>query len=333
VADGVKDNIVIRVDWSRGLPKTSFAIVIGFSLAAMFCLLYVSQLTPKSVHTLDGPIHPKLSQIQALDIAFADIKASHPEVKDMYLWFGNFNFTIADYQKDKDKHPHGYAYSYLNDVRPHPELLHLVTLYLHPNGTRFFVNPATGDFVNIKNEASFLNGYCLQGKYCNNNLYREFAGRIVYAVDVDTRPNVSSALGLWMDADTGDLIWQSLPLPPASIFYNLTVSQLLNPAKNVTVQIASDTKQQGQYLPYYAETTIGINNKVIWTNTDSVAHTVTSDNSYSNPYSGKFDSGIIEAGQSYQYVFPDSGSYPYHCQIHPLMNGIVGVIEVASDFG
>jgi plastocyanin len=55
------------------------------------------------------------------------------------------------------------------------------------------------------------------------------------------------------------------------------------------------------------------------TNSDSVAHTVTSK-------TGGFDTGDIQAGQSKTFTAPNkAGSYPYICTIHQYMAGTLTV--------
>ena len=49
---------------------------------------------------------------------------------------------------------------------------------------------------------------------------------------------------------------------------------------------------------------------VVWTNKDSVAHTVTG---------ARWSSGALNQGQSYAYTFKKPGSYTYHCAFHPSM--------------
>ncbi len=55
---------------------------------------------------------------------------------------------------------------------------------------------------------------------------------------------------------------------------------------------------------------------VTWTNQDPVPHTVT--------FSG-FGSGSLDTGGTYSHTFSDAGMFPYHCSIHPSMNGAVVV--------
>jgi plastocyanin len=64
--------------------------------------------------------------------------------------------------------------------------------------------------------------------------------------------------------------------------------------------------------------TVDAGTTVTWTNTDSVAHTSTSD------VSG-WDSGIVAPGGQFSRSFQTAGTYQYHCAIHP---GMVGTVVV-----
>ena len=70
-------------------------------------------------------------------------------------------------------------------------------------------------------------------------------------------------------------------------------------------------------------------NKVIWKNTDSVPHSVTSDTDYADPTFGKFNSishiGLVPPGQIFNFTFTQAGEYPYHCEPHPWMTGKVSI--------
>ena len=68
-----------------------------------------------------------------------------------------------------------------------------------------------------------------------------------------------------------------------------------------------------------ASVTVAPGATVTVTNSDSVAHTVTSK-------SGGFDTGDIQAGQSKTFTAPNkAGSYPYICTIHQYMTGTLTV--------
>ncbi len=64
--------------------------------------------------------------------------------------------------------------------------------------------------------------------------------------------------------------------------------------------------------------TVPAGTSIIWTNLDTVPHTVTGTN-------GKFDSGILGPGKKFNYTFSDPGTYNYYCTIHPYMKGQVVV--------
>jgi len=60
--------------------------------------------------------------------------------------------------------------------------------------------------------------------------------------------------------------------------------------------------------------TVSAGDTVRWTNMNSVGHTV------SGP---TFESGILENGDSFEFLFTDPGVYDYSCSIHPSMKGTV----------
>lgn len=59
---------------------------------------------------------------------------------------------------------------------------------------------------------------------------------------------------------------------------------------------------------------------VIWTNEDSMGHTVTGNN-------GGPASQTIGPNGNYRYTFNAVGTFGYHCAIHPSMTGTVTVIQ------
>lgn len=66
-----------------------------------------------------------------------------------------------------------------------------------------------------------------------------------------------------------------------------------------------------------ATLTVAPGTTVIWTNSDSVAHTVTSD-------TGAWAaSAPLATGQRFSFTFAKPGTYQYHCSIHPMMKARV----------
>jgi plastocyanin len=79
---------------------------------------------------------------------------------------------------------------------------------------------------------------------------------------------------------------------------------------------ATDVKSLG-YSPATITVVVGVNNTVVWTNNDSVFHTVTATD-------GSFNSGTIFSGQTWSHTFTQPGTYNYYfCQYHPWMKGTV----------
>lgn len=75
------------------------------------------------------------------------------------------------------------------------------------------------------------------------------------------------------------------------------------------------------YIPYALSIRAG--ETVTWTNQDAAFHSVTS-GVYGEP-DGMFDSGHMDPGQSFWYVFSDPGRFAYHCTLHPWMEGVIDV--------
>lgn len=79
---------------------------------------------------------------------------------------------------------------------------------------------------------------------------------------------------------------------------------------------------------YFSPQTITIpaGSSITWRNDGSMSHTVTFDNPYS-------DSGIIYSGSTYTKIFSTSGTYTYHCRVHPGMTATVIVTGSGSGTG
>jgi len=57
---------------------------------------------------------------------------------------------------------------------------------------------------------------------------------------------------------------------------------------------------------------------VVWTNRDDVPHSVTAAD-------GRFDSGPVAPGKSFEWVAPDDRPVAYHCIYHPSMTGSIKI--------
>ena len=75
------------------------------------------------------------------------------------------------------------------------------------------------------------------------------------------------------------------------------------------------------YIP--SDIAIPRGGEVTWLNEDSAFHSVTS-GSYDSQ-TDLFDSGYLNAYESFTYRFDDAGTYEYFCTLHPWMEGTVVV--------
>jgi plastocyanin len=64
--------------------------------------------------------------------------------------------------------------------------------------------------------------------------------------------------------------------------------------------------------------TVPVGTQVVWTNHDDVPHTVTS-------LDKVFSSQALDTDEQFSFTFATSGTYAYHCAIHPIMTGTVVV--------
>ena len=109
-------------------------------------------------------------------------------------------------------------------------------------------------------------------------------------------------------------------------------AEILNPPQTTNVVIvpgASSPSQTKNFTPKEADGALGLSNKVVWKNTDLVAHSVTSDTSYKDGISGSFNSidhiGLIPPQQTFTFTFTQEGEYHYHCEPHPWMQAVVKI--------
>lgn len=89
-----------------------------------------------------------------------------------------------------------------------------------------------------------------------------------------------------------------------------------------------DVNIQGGPTPAFQPDSVTVDpgDTVHWTNLDSVTHTVTSN-------SGAFGSPFLAQNDEYSHAFATSGTFSYHCSLHPSMTGTVTVTGVAPPPG
>lgn len=88
-----------------------------------------------------------------------------------------------------------------------------------------------------------------------------------------------------------------------------------NPTKTNSVSIANMA-----FTP--PDITVTKGTTVTWTNNDAVTHTVTENDGKTGP-----DSGDLAPTKTYSFTFNNTGTFKYHCSIHPSMLGTVTVTD------
>ena len=101
-----------------------------------------------------------------------------------------------------------------------------------------------------------------------------------------------------------------------------TATTTTSAASGPVVSILSGSAMQMPSGIYYSPETItvvmGVNNTVTWVNNDDVPHTVTATD-------GSFNSGNMNAAQSWSHTFTAPGTYTYYCAYHSWMKGTIVV--------
>jgi len=115
---------------------------------------------------------------------------------------------------------------------------------------------------------------------------------------------------------------------PESLAKPSVSEHILHPEKDFLIDIVKGAVIEGNenYVPNKPVITLELDNKVIWTNHDDTAHTVTPDHRHEDAYSGEFGSpGVLKPGDTYEFLFTEPQEVPYHCQPHPWMTGKITV--------
>ncbi len=100
--------------------------------------------------------------------------------------------------------------------------------------------------------------------------------------------------------------------------------------KSVVVIIPKDSSMlNNNFEPSVIKVVVGYNNTVVWINQDVVPHSVISDNSYTDPINGKFDSTLDEnhpfigPNKQFAFTFTEKGEYSYHSEPHRMRGTVV----------
>jgi len=109
------------------------------------------------------------------------------------------------------------------------------------------------------------------------------------------------------------------PTTPTTTNSSQTTTIPNSPTTQVPIPVTHNvTIQNFSFNP--SSITIKKGDTIVWTNKDSMAHTITGNN-------GGPASSPISANSTYSFMFNNIGAFPYHCSIHPSMTGTVTVTQ------
>jgi plastocyanin len=127
----------------------------------------------------------------------------------------------------------------------------------------------------------------------------------------------------------GILLIAGLLFVPLATAINLADAVVGGPYTNkVSVELGASDRSSGKaFSP--EEIVVSVGTTVVWTNKDTVGHTIVSGNA-SDPNAGTlFDTGPRwPAGAKYEHTFDTVGEFQYFCTLYPWMTGKVIVAEV-----
>jgi len=110
--------------------------------------------------------------------------------------------------------------------------------------------------------------------------------------------------------------------------FNVQVAENTSSPSNVstTSNTSEDVGIIGIEAPFYSPNNFSAKTgqQITFDNVDANFHTVTSGSPEAGP-DGKFDSGLLSAGDTYQLTLDEPGTYEYYCTIHTNMRGTITV--------
>lgn len=119
-----------------------------------------------------------------------------------------------------------------------------------------------------------------------------------------------------------------LSVPPAFAEDKVAITTA---AGNLSTPGCEETAE-GCYTPNGV--TVDVGSVITMTNTDSAGiHTFTAGtvDGFSPTPTGEFDSGILNADQSFEYTVDTVGEIPYYCMLHTWMQGVITVQEAGAE--
>jgi plastocyanin len=134
-------------------------------------------------------------------------------------------------------------------------------------------------------------------------------------------PNYASAQGVTAQGGVGNVTNATMTGAGNATNATTTGTGGGNATTSVSIVPGSSALTTNAYQPNPVQVSTGAT--VTWTNDDAQPHTATSGQNAAPD--GRFDSGIMAPGATFDFTFTEAGEYPYFCLLHPNMVGTVSV--------
>lgn len=153
-----------------------------------------------------------------------------------------------------------------------------------------------------------------------NGAYHGHVGQMSYTA---TFPSAGNYV---INVDLNSLPVSNYQFGHASARFNVLVSDSVGETASTMKTVANHVDVLGLESPFYSPNNISVKSGTTLTfdNVDGNFHTVTSGTPESGP-DGKFDSGLLASGKSFDVKLDKPGTYNYFCTIHTTMRGTVAV--------
>lgn len=155
-----------------------------------------------------------------------------------------------------------------------------------------------------------------------NGAYHGHLGQISFTT---TFPSAGNYV---VTADLNSLGVSNVQFGMTKVRFNVQVAENFSSESDVSMSSGDSNTVGivGLEYPFYSPNNFSakVGQAITFDNVDANFHTVTSGNAESGP-DGKFDSGLLSAGDKYSVTLDKPGTYEYYCTIHTNMVGTITV--------
>jgi len=114
-------------------------------------------------------------------------------------------------------------------------------------------------------------------------------------------------------------VFSIIAITPSAFADHMSVTVTNAPGSSIP---GCEETSDGCFIP--SVVTIDVGGEIIWDNSDTAAHTITSGTPTAGP-DGHWDSSLVMAGSTFSHMFDEAGTFDYFCMVHPWMQGTVMV--------